>query len=69
MNPKDAYPIIPPIPQSIMLWPMIGAAAAPLIPSFSSIRLWIVGNQMTVVQIASNVPSAKSKPTSVLKRS
>src|ERR1700730_8165973 len=60
---------MPPMPHSIMLRLMIGATAAPLMPSFSSIRLWIVGNQITVVQIASNVPSAKSRPTSVLKRS
>src|SRR5215470_7223101 len=52
-----------------MLRPIIGAAAAPLMPSFSSIKLWIVGSQITVVQIASNVPRAKSRPTNVLNRS
>src|SRR5947209_3762923 len=40
-------------------------AAAPLMPSFSSKRLWIVGSQAWAVHTAKRVPSANSTPTSV----
>src|SRR6266567_7518546 len=43
-------------------------AAAPLMPSFSSKRLWIVGSQAWAVHTAKRVPSANSTPTSVWDR-
>ena len=40
----------------------------PWMPSPARMLRWIVGSQMLLVQIASNVPTQNSSPTSVLKR-
>jgi hypothetical protein len=57
---------MPPMPHSIMLRPISVAAVPPVMPVFCSIWRWMVGSQIWLVQMTSNVPMQNSTPTKML---